>query len=961
MGPSWAHAFVAAGLLTLAGTPVLRRVALATGFVDHPVAAHKSHDKSTPYLGGVGLVVAVLVAMLFTSHLTAEAGAVALGGSLIGCLGLLDDHRSVGALFRFGVEVGVAALALSVGLRVHATDIPAIDGLITIIWIVGITNAVNLLDNMDGLAGGVSAAAAAAIFAIAVLGEQAVSATLAAGLAGACLGFLAHNKRPASIFMGDAGSLFLGFTLSILAIGVSPALRPPASFAIPLMLLALPVLDTATVTISRLRRRRSVAQGGKDHLSHRLVARGLSPGAAVMVLVAIEGAVGGLAVSASREVVPLIAAIASAAALLALLTLGTVRADVYAEPLVGLPRRLKLAGLIGIAVFLMMAAPAVVALARAHGPGIAGAVATRQGLAALAAGDTGRATTAFNDASADLHRSEVILNGRANSLGLAIPVLRANLATARAVVRAGLEVTGAGSDLSSVVDAANLPLRDGADPAGGGLPAALKASSDALGRASSELAGYDRPYLWPALGGSVRQLRTSLASASDNAMRAADLVRLVPAMLGTAGPRRYFVAVEDNAELRGGGGVIHLWAELQADGGRLSLTRFGTVDDLNAAVANGSPHLPAELLARYRQFDVAGTWQNVNVSPDFPVTGQAIAAMYPESGGAPVDGVLAVDLPGLAALLDLAGPVTVPGRTESLTAANLVDVIVRESYVRFPVPADRDAFVADAVGATLRALASADPGTPAHVARVLAPAAALGHLLLYPVRPEEEGVARSLGMDGAIPAGSGDSLMVVNQNLSASGIDAYLHRQVRYDALLDPSGGSATITGHVAVTLRNDAPSSGLPVQVIGPADDRFTPGENRTYLSVYSPLSLMRSTLEGQPATVSADAELGREAYSLIVSVPSAESRTVGMDLRGRVALGTDDWYHLDLLHQASLAPDDAAITISVPEGWRIVEARGLHIDDDRHASADRQLTDASDVAVRLQRTPWDRLWRDG
>ncbi|MGH9266472.1 MAG: glycosyltransferase family 4 protein, partial [Acidimicrobiales bacterium] len=305
MGPTWAYAFLAAGLVTLAGTPLLRRLALATEFVDHPVAAHKSHRDPTPYLGGIGLIVAVLVGLLFTDRLTPQVGVVALGGSLIGCLGLLDDHRSVGALFRFTVELGVAAVAVAAGLRIHATDVPAIDGVLTLVWIVGVTNAVNLLDNMDGLAAGVSAAAATAIFALAVLGEQLVTATVAAGLAGACVGFLVHNKRPASIFMGDTGSLFLGFVLALAAIDVSPALTPPASFAVPLMLLALPVLDTATVTLARLRRGRPVSQGGKDHLSHRLVAVGLSPGAAVAVLVGVEGTVGMAAVMAGRQMVPL--------------------------------------------------------------------------------------------------------------------------------------------------------------------------------------------------------------------------------------------------------------------------------------------------------------------------------------------------------------------------------------------------------------------------------------------------------------------------------------------------------------------------------------------------------------------------------------------------------------------------------------------------------------------------------
>lgn len=182
------------------------------------------------------------------------------------------------------------------------------------------------------------AAAGTAIFAVAVLGEQLIKAAVATGLGGACIGFLALQQAVASIFMGDAGSLFLGFVLA-----VTPRHEPGAdlssSFAVPLMLMGLPVLDTVTVTLSRLRRGRSVALGGRDHLSHRLVALGLSPGAAVRVLVAVEGTVGMLAVLVGRGWWPLAGA-AAAASVLGSLTLATFRAPVYQE-VVAFPRRVK--------------------------------------------------------------------------------------------------------------------------------------------------------------------------------------------------------------------------------------------------------------------------------------------------------------------------------------------------------------------------------------------------------------------------------------------------------------------------------------------------------------------------------------------------------------------------------------------------------------------------------------------
>ena len=208
-------------------------------------------------------------------------------------------------------------------------------------WIVGVTNAINLLDNMDALAAGVSAVAALSVFALAILGRQPVVATLAAAVAGACLGFLVYNRPPASIFMGDAGSLFLGFVLAILTINVSPAVFPPVSFLIPLLLLAIPVLDTTVVTLARLRRGRPVSQGGRDHLSHRLAKRGLRRRTAVAVLIGCESVLGMLAVLAGRRVMPggrrRRGGGGHGGGLLAV----TAKAKVYREPVVGFPRRLQ--------------------------------------------------------------------------------------------------------------------------------------------------------------------------------------------------------------------------------------------------------------------------------------------------------------------------------------------------------------------------------------------------------------------------------------------------------------------------------------------------------------------------------------------------------------------------------------------------------------------------------------------
>ncbi|MGI9120309.1 MAG: MraY family glycosyltransferase [Acidimicrobiales bacterium] len=268
-------------------------------------------------------------------------GVVALTAGLLGSIGLLDDHRSLHARTRLCAQGAAALVVLAVGIRAQVTGVVAVDAVLTVVWIVGITNAVNFLDNMDGLAAGISAAAGSATFILAAASGQGEVARLAGALTGACLGFLVYNRRPASIFMGDAGSLFLGFILAVAVMTVDPALMPPSSFVVPLLLLALPVLDTSTVVVSRLRRGRPVGEAGKDHLSHRLVAQGLSPGVAATALVGAELILALLAVLVGRGLVPL-PVVAVAAGLVVLIVLfSTASAPVYGDRVVGFPRRLR--------------------------------------------------------------------------------------------------------------------------------------------------------------------------------------------------------------------------------------------------------------------------------------------------------------------------------------------------------------------------------------------------------------------------------------------------------------------------------------------------------------------------------------------------------------------------------------------------------------------------------------------
>lgn len=261
---------------TLLFTPVAAGVARRLGLLDRP-DAQKAHLELTPYLGGVAVAVGLVVAGFVIGSTVRQAAVVAACALVILLLGLVDDLRGLGPAVRVSIEGALAVVLWSEHVRAGFFGIPALDLALTIVWIVAVTNALNLLDNMDGLASGVTALASLAYFAIAVSQGDYLVASFAAALAGASVGFLRHNFPPARIFLGDAGSLLLGFLLAVLGLMLDlDVANDVLRIGVQALILGVPVFDTLFVVVSRLRGGRPLLLGGKDHSSHRLAAFGLS-------------------------------------------------------------------------------------------------------------------------------------------------------------------------------------------------------------------------------------------------------------------------------------------------------------------------------------------------------------------------------------------------------------------------------------------------------------------------------------------------------------------------------------------------------------------------------------------------------------------------------------------------------------------------------------------------------------
>ncbi|MBC7235898.1 MAG: undecaprenyl/decaprenyl-phosphate alpha-N-acetylglucosaminyl 1-phosphate transferase [Chloroflexi bacterium] len=289
---------VSAFALAAAVTPLVRRLATHIGMVDKP-AARKIHKAPIPLMGGVAIYLAFLLTLLVLGDRAyiREMVGILLGASFCSFMGLVDDRSGLSALTRLIGQTAAAVVLIISGVQVLVSPFSLVNIALTLLWVVGITNAMNLLDNMDGLSGGVAAIASAFFLLLAAMSGQYLVGALAAALLGASIGFLVYNVNPASIFMGDAGSLFLGFMLA--AVGIK--LRFPnnvtfVTWMIPVMVLGLPILDTTLVFVSRLRRGLNpLTTPGKDHISHRLVYLGFSPRESVLTLYLVCSALGVLA------------------------------------------------------------------------------------------------------------------------------------------------------------------------------------------------------------------------------------------------------------------------------------------------------------------------------------------------------------------------------------------------------------------------------------------------------------------------------------------------------------------------------------------------------------------------------------------------------------------------------------------------------------------------------------------
>lgn len=299
-------AFVLAFLISFFTTPLAKKIAFKVGAVAQP-RARDMHSKPMPRMGGLAIITGFMVTLFITvRYITVldwkQIIGITLGAFIISLLGFFDDIYELNAKLKFLIQIVAASIVAFSGITIAFINIPFIpegtlplDMLsipITVIWIVGITNAVNFLDGLDGLAAGVSSIASLSLMVLSIYSGYPIAVLLTAILAGSCLGFLPYNFNPASIFMGDTGSTFLGFILAVTSILGLLKSYTIVTILVAILILGLPVFDTAFAILRRALSGKPITAPDRGHLHHRLVDKGYSHKRAVITLYGISGVFG---------------------------------------------------------------------------------------------------------------------------------------------------------------------------------------------------------------------------------------------------------------------------------------------------------------------------------------------------------------------------------------------------------------------------------------------------------------------------------------------------------------------------------------------------------------------------------------------------------------------------------------------------------------------------------------------
>ncbi len=533
-----------------------------------------------------------------------------------------------------------------------------------------------------------------------------------------------------------------------------------------------------------------------------------------------------------------------------------------------------------------------------------------------------KARGSFSDASNILGRPSV----RAASL---LPIVHENISTVSKLASAGTEVAEAGYLLSQAT--AGLSVNGdtfGFDPVGAKLDLKPFVTAQAYARAASShtlraVQEYEEaPHDW--LIGTVKDARQEFGKELEKltglTVTVNQLLDVLPSLSGEQGQRRYFLAIQNNAELRATGGLIGCYGVVTADNGTFALNDF---DKITTLQKNYDPiEAPRDFVDRYARFKSTSIWSNANMSPDFPTVSKVLLALYKSNTGQKLDGVISIDPIGLQYLLEAVGPVWVPKASANINASNVVDWTLVKAYGRYQEN-DRREFLLDVAEAVWKKLFSAQVSDWAKLIGKFSDALAGKHLILFSSDHKEQKVFVSRGYAGELKPTAGDFLQVLMQNHGANKIDVYLHEAIDCSVSLDANGLAHVKT---VVTITNGAPKSGLPPIVAGNTPLGAKDGCSNTYLSVYVPkeAQLTGMTIDKGPGKPEVGYEKDKCVFSHYLTIAPGTNHVASFtyDIPGAMAVtGNKAAYILDCQVQPLIHPADLALHIKIPEGFSVTK----------------------------------------
>lgn len=498
-----------------------------------------------------------------------------------------------------------------------------------------------------------------------------------------------------------------------------------------------------------------------------------------------------------------------------------------------------------------------------------------------------------------------------------LPVIGQHTEALQVVSARGLQTGRAALDVLEALDRDSLTIAAGAVDldAVRVLEPSVRALAVAAERATADLSALDSPWLVAPVAAALEDAIDELDDVTVSARRASDAITLAPTMLGGEGIRRHLVLLVTPAELRGSGGLIGNWALIEADQGALQLAGVGRAEDLNAALADAGIRLvePSSYVDSYGGFSVETEFQDITLSPHFPDVGAVAAQLFEAATGQRVDTVMAVDPAGVAALLQLTGPVTVDGRT--VDASNAREFLLLTQYTDFEDESERVAFLERLLTLTFSRLLAIEFPDPWDLDEVFAGVVDEDRLVIASTKPDEQVLLDDLGVAGGFPARENDFVAVLTQNAGQNKIDSFLARTISYDAALDPDRG--TVTATVTVELTNLITNLDLPDAIVAHNDQDHPRGTNVLELTVYSPHRLVTATVDGVETGFGAGRQFGVRAYSRLLEIPPDTTMTVQLEVVGVLDLSSS--YDLTVPVQPAVAPDRFEISVTVPDGVTI------------------------------------------